>query len=153
MKKLAIAVLLIAILIGGFLIFSNSQSVSKLAPDNSPSANLESGGWESKTDDQASVTVTVTPIDLSVESREWKFIIALETHSVELDQDMTGVAVLIDDSGQEYTPTRWEGPEPGGHHREGVLVFSSITPYPQHLRLKIGEIGGVERLFSWALIE
>ena len=65
--------------------------------------------WETKTDDQADVTVTVTPRVLSLQSRGWKFDIILNTHSVELDQDMLSVVVLVDDAGTEYKPARFEG--------------------------------------------
>lgn len=109
--------------------------------------------WETKTDDQADVTVTVTPRVLSLQSRGWKFDIILNTHSVELDQDMLSVVVLVDDAGTEYKPGRFEGAGPGGHHREGILAFESIMPPPQHVTLKVRNIGNVERTFSWTLIE
>ena len=118
---------------GGFLIFYNPK------PEN----------WESKTDNQAAVSITVTSIDISSQSKEWKFDIVMDTHSVELDQDMTEFAVLIDDQDKEYKPIGWEGPS-GGHHREGVLVFDPIEPMPKYIELKIKNIGGVtERLFKW----
>ena len=73
----------------------------------------------------------------------------MDTHSVELDQDMTESAVLIDGQDKEYKPIGWEGPS-GGHHREGVLVFDPIEPMPKYIELKIKNIGGVtERLFKW----
>ena len=109
--------------------------------------------WESKTDDQLAVTVTVSPLDISLQSKEWKFDIVMSTHSVELDQDMTRATVLVDDSGKEYSPVKWEGAPAGGHHREGVLSFAPVTPYPQHLTLNIKDIGDVQRSFSWILTE
>jgi len=91
----------------------------------------------------------VTPLDLSPQSKEWKFDIGMNTHSVELDQNMTKIVVLLDDQGKEYKPLRWEGAEAGGHHREGVLIFNKITPIPKSLRLKIFDVGGVVRIFAW----
>ena len=108
--------------------------------------------WETKTDDQASVNVVVTPLDLSPQSAEWKFDVGMNTHSVELSQDMTQSVALVGDDGKTYQPTQWEGPA-DGHHREGILFFSPITPYPQQLTLKISDIGGVPRSFSWVLSE
>jgi len=133
-RTVTISVLVLAF-IGGFLIFyQNRPTEQKL---------------ESKVDDQALVTVAVTPINISSQSKEWKFDIVMDTHSVELDQDMTESAVLIDGQDKEYKPIGWEGPS-GGHHREGVLVFDPIEPMPKYIELKIKNIGGVtERLFKW----
>jgi len=133
MNKIILISILAIVLMGGFLIFYNPK------PEN----------WESKTDNQAAVSITVTPIDISSQSKEWKFDIVMDTHSVELDQDMTESAVLIDGQDKEYKPIGWEGPS-GGHHREGVLVFDPIEPMPKYIELKIKNIGGVtERLFKW----
>lgn len=140
---------LVLALIGGFLIFYNPKTVSTPTQNNSDVSDT-SKKWESKVDDQASVTVTVTPSDLGIESREWKFDIVMSTHSVKLDQDMTKVAIIVDDQGKEYAPTKWEGPV-GGHHREGVLTFNQIIPTPKSVELKISDLGSVVRTFSWQL--
>ena len=133
MNKIIIISILVIVLIGGFLIFYNPK------PEN----------WESKTDNQAAVSITIAPIDISSHSKEWKFDIVMDTHSVELDQDMTESAILIDDQDKEYKPISWEGSS-GGHHREGVLVFDPIEPTPKYIELKIKNVGGVtERLFKW----
>ena len=109
--------------------------------------------WEPKIDSWEDVTVTVTPevIDLSSKAAEWKFNVVMNTHSVELDQDLVEVATLSDDDGQEYRPLRWEGSPVGGHHREGALVFAPIMPYPQHLILNIKGVDGTRRSFSWII--
>jgi len=148
-KAITIFVLALAF-IGGFLIFYNPKPVSSPNENNSEAINTEQK-WESKIDEQASVTVTVTPSDLSLKSNEWKFDVVLSTHSVELDQDMTKVAILIDDYGKEYSPARWEGAPAGGHHREGILTFTKITPFPKSVELKISDIGDVVRIFNWQL--
>src|SRR3989344_2074671 len=112
-KAITIFVLALAF-IGGFLIFYNPKPASGPTKDNSQAIDTQQK-WESKIDEQASVTVTVTPSDLSLESNEWKFDVVLSTHTVELDQDMTEVAILTGDSGKEYSPARWEGAPAGGH--------------------------------------
>jgi hypothetical protein len=151
MKKTVTIIILVLAFIGGFLIFYKDRSPSD--QQNKVTSVSTSQKWETKTDDQASVTVVVTPLDLLFQSKEWKFDIGMNTHSVELDQDMTKVAVLVDDQGKEYQAVSWQGPEGGGHHREGVLAFNPITPYPQHLTLKVKDVGAVERTFSWTLNE
>lgn len=147
-KTITILVLALAF-IGGFLVFYNPKPASDPVQENSSVSETQQK-WESKIDEQASVTVTVTPILLLDKSEEWKFDVVMDTHSVELDQDMTKIAMLIDEQGKEYRALSWEGPT-GGHHREGILTFSKITPAPKSVELKITDIGGVVRTFNWQL--
>lgn len=105
-------------------------------------------GFEMKTDEQGQVTVKVTPQVLS--GNQWKFRVVLDTHSVDLVQDLIQMAELTDDQSNVYKPTAWEGAGPGGHHREGVLIFEAVNPAPSSIALKIKDVGGVpERLFKW----
>ena len=105
--------------------------------------------YETKTDTQGSVTIDVTP-KISAEDRQWKFAVVLDTHSIELDQDPLQVTILVDDQGREYRPVSWEGPGPGGHHREGNLIFDAIIPIPKYIELKIKDVGSIsERSFKW----
>ena len=150
MKKIIITILSIAAFVAGFIIFYQSRPTLQAPASNENQQSSNSQKWETKTDDQASVNVVVTPLDLSQQSSEWKFDVGMNTHSVELDQDMTKSTVLVDDQGKEYVPIKWDGPV-GGHHREGTLSFTPITPYPQHLTMKIKGVGGVDRSFSWTL--
>ena len=149
-KKTITVSILVLVFIGGFLVLYNPKPVPLPAQENAPVSGMQQK-LRSKVDDQASVTVTATPSDLGTESKEWKFDIVMSTHSVELDQDMTKVAALIDDSGKEYSPVRWEGAPAGGHHREGVLIFNKITPSPKSVELRISDMGGVFRNFNWQL--
>ncbi len=93
------------------------------------------------------VTVTVTPI---FSDTKWNFNVALDTHSEELNTDLTKVSVIVTDDGREYLPINWEGDPPGGHHREGILSFNPIVPQPRFIELILKNIGGVEeRKFLW----
>jgi ATP-dependent protease ClpP protease subunit len=149
-KTLTILTLALAFL-GGFLFFYRGGPTKELAPiaNQTSEQSTTKQTWETKTEEQESVTVVVTPLDLSLNSKEWKFNIVMDTHSVELDQDMTKIAVLVDDQGKEYKPIRWEGAEAGGHHREGVLIFNRIKPVSKSVELKISGIGDVVRSFTW----
>lgn len=147
-KTITIFILALAF-IGGFLVFYNPKPASSPTQSNSDAPSTLQK-WESKIDEQASVTVTVTPTLLSEESEEWKFDVVMDTHSVELDQDMTKIAILVDEQGKEYKALNWEGPT-GGHHREGIITFNKITPAPKSVELKISDIGGVVRSFTWQL--
>ena len=152
MKNTTAVILLIVAFIGGFLLLYQNRSVEQKTPDTNQENQQTSAkqNWESKTDDQFAVTITVTPLDISPQSKQWKFGIIMDTHLVELDQDMIKIVVLVDDKGKKYKPTTWEGPV-GGHHREGVLVFNAIEPMPKSIKLKISNIGDVIRNFTWQL--
>lgn len=101
-----------------------------------------------KTDEQGQVTVKVTPKTLN--DTEWKFDVIFDTHSVELDQDIMQIAELLDSQGNVYKPIAWEGAGPGGHHREGILIFNPTQPLPEYVELKIKDVGGIsERSFRW----
>ncbi len=153
MKKVVIVLLSLAVLIRGFLILYQNRAAQQKIPA-SPATGRQastSGKWESKVDDQASVTVTITPLDFSPGLKEWKFDIVMDTHSIELDQDLMKSVVLIDSRGREYPPINWEGPT-GGHHREGTLTFNAAEPVPSAIEIKVKDIAGIsERSFKWSL--
>ena len=103
---------------------------------------------EPQKNNDGQVTVTVTPLK-SASAGILEFEITLNTHSVELNEDLIKAAVLIADD-KNYTPTAWDGDPPGGHHREGILRFASISPQPESITLKIRNVGGVaERDFTF----
>lgn len=152
MKKQVTTITLIFVFVFGFFILYFSGPVKQkttITDQTSQQTNVKQS-WETKTDEQASVMVVVTPTDLSPNSKEWKFDIGMNTHSVELNQDMTKITALVDDKGKEYKPTTWSGPV-GGHHREGILIFSSIQPLPKYIELKIYGVGNIARNFTWKL--
>ena len=150
MNKIATLSIVALAFVGGFIIFYNPKPVSNSVQESSLTPSTQQK-WETEIDEQANVTVTVTPVDISSQSKEWRFDVVMDTHSVELDQDMTKIAILIDEQSNEYQPLAWEGPT-GGHHREGVLTFARITPTPKSIELKITNIGGVpSRSFAWNL--
>ena len=154
MKNTIITIAAIAILAIGFVLLYQNRPAEQKTPATPETAREASSSqkWETKTDDQAGVTIVVTPLDLAPESSEWKFDIGINTHSVELDQDMTKIVVLTDDQGKEYKPVAWDGAAPGGHHREGVLTFKAISPMSRSVELTIKNIGGIpERSFKWDL--
>lgn len=152
MNKTVLTILSIIILVGVFVVLYQNflagpkvLDINKIDQQTNAKQNLEP-----KTNEQVAVTITVTPIDVSSKSKEWKFDVVMDTHAVELDQDLIKNAVLIDDQGKEYKPIKWEGPV-GGHHREGTLIFNQITPTPKSVELKISGIGDVIRNFVWQL--
>ncbi len=112
---------------------------------------LEAGAYERKTDRENSVRVEVVPVQLA-SGLQAKFKIRMNTHSVDLSQDMVAVSTLKDEKGQEYRPVNWKGSPPGSHHRSGVLEFPALEGNPQSVTLTIRNIAKVpERIFEWKI--
>lgn len=106
-----------------------------------------------RTSDERSVKVEVTPLNRSAGADTLDFRVVLDTHSVELDYDLAKIAVLRDDRGNAYRPSSWQGPA-GGHHVDGVLHFVQareiMSPRPAYLELQIEGVAGVpRRSFRW----
>lgn len=104
--------------------------------------------WDAKIDDQPPVAIKVTPS--AIDEEFWKFEVSLDAHSGSLDDDLLKAAEIVDEKGDIYSPVRWEGAGPGGHHREGILIFKAVQSAPQIIKLKINGVGGIpERVFQW----
>lgn len=78
-----------------------------------------SGGWEHFVDQARADWWLLTPITLAFGTQ-----VAL---SVELGLDVARRATFTV-GGQPWTDPVWDGAGPGGHHREGTLVFTSTGP-------------------------
>lgn len=103
-----------------------------------------------KIDEQGPVSVSVTPPSILLGVGEWIFSTTLETHSWDLIEDIAAAASLVDDAGREYAAVRWDGDPPGGHHRQGALVFRPIVSSSKFIELRLRDMGGVAlRRFSW----
>ncbi|OGC50063.1 hypothetical protein A2716_01165 [candidate division WWE3 bacterium RIFCSPHIGHO2_01_FULL_40_23] len=92
------------------------------------------------------VEVLATP-KLSSTAFEVSFV--LDTHSVELNYDLTLLAVLTNEEGETLTPLKWKGDALGGHHRKGQLFFQPFPTMPKTLDLVINEIEGESVKFTW----
>lgn len=126
---------------------NSSPNESAVASTTAGSAN--SSGMEAQTVDGGSVSIKVTPAALK-RGQPLEFDIAMDTHSVDLANDMLKAVVLRDDSGMEFTPTAWNGPGGGGHHREGKIEFAPLTMSTKSLTLVVKNIAGVpERIYQW----
>lgn len=95
------------------------------------------------------VHVIVKPTALASD-KAVTFDVRLNTHSVELDQDLIVVSELRDDKGRIYRPDQWKGSPPGGHHRNGTLIFPVLKESAKSVTLIIRDIADVpERVFTW----
>ncbi|MBI2609558.1 hypothetical protein HYW53_00070 [Candidatus Giovannonibacteria bacterium] len=148
MSKIEIYIFIFALIVAGFFILKSAPLSKENISNDQSSEKIE---LETKTDEQKDVTVTVTPVDISEKSEKWKFNISMSTHIVELSQDMVLNSMLMDDRGKEYAAIQWEGAPPGGHHREGALIYNAIKPVPKSIELRIADVGGVIRTFKWSI--
>lgn len=131
----SLLVLSIAVVFGSYY-FISSSGTSSLASSNKFS-------FQTLASNENNVEFQVTPSNPS------EFQIAINTHSVELDFDLTQISTLYDDAGNAYKPLKWEGSEPGGHHRNGILKFPAINENAKSVKLAI--IDSAKREFKWSL--
>ncbi len=105
--------------------------------------------YKSQTNKESRVRVEVRPVQLGSEQAA-TFKVRMNTHSVELNQDMVAISVLKDSQDNEYQPLKWDGSPPSGHHRSGTLVFPPLKGKPDFVILIIRDIANVpERIFEW----
>lgn len=115
---------------------TTSKVVQKLMPQ-------ENSGGE--------VDVKVTPLVLKVGEKP-QFRLEFNTHSVELDFDVIKVVSLATDRGPLSGEISWDGNPPGGHHREGILTFSSTLKSTSSVNLILRDISGIpKREFTWQI--
>lgn len=142
-----IAVALVVGLYAGLFERSQQEEVREV-----PVGQNRVRSWSTISDDQPPVTLRVTPIEIGASFQKWKFRVVFDTHSGSLDHDVFKVIAFVDDNGRELSPQTWEGPGPGGHHREGVVVFDIPDPVPKKARLIIKGVGDIpQRDFAWDL--
>ena len=97
------------------------------------------------------VDIKATPLILKAGEKP-QFEIEFNTHSVELDFDISRIALLTDEAGNSDTSSTWEGSPPGGHHRSGALIFTAPLIQTKAVNLTIRHISGVsKREFTWQL--
>jgi len=136
------------VLVAALLILPLLAVIGVLQPDGDPKP---SNILETRENSEGDVSVFVTPRGDLVSDPIWNFEVTLNTHSVELLQDLAEVSDLVAGA-ESYSPIAWEGDASGGHHRSGILKFAPISPLPKEIELIISGIGGVDRRFRWELL-
>lgn len=153
MNKSSIYILMGSIIILVIIIlFSSFTSSSKPEQENDTTQSSHSDqNLSLQESDENNVVIVVKPKVIS-EGKKTQFEIQLNTHSVNLDFDLEKISKLIDENGNEYTDSTWEGSPPGGHHRNGVLTFDTPMVQTKTLRLiMIDESSIKERTFEWKI--
>lgn len=108
--------------------------------------------FQPRTNDSSGVRIVVTPRALTPGATIWEFDVMFDTHTKPLNDDLVAVSALVDEQGRSIRPISWQGDAPGGHHRKGILKFSSLAGNPTALELQMKGVGGVDlRTFRWEL--
>jgi hypothetical protein len=145
---------------------SNSQCPTSTSGENSvcsaatstpaTSESTTSQLYASVTDDQGAVTIEITPLSLDPKSDSFVFDVSMNTHSVDLNQDIAQLSTLSTNTGTSVLSSNWEGPS-GGHHVEGRLAFpamvdgKSILDGVTSITITIKDIAVPTRTFSWQI--
>ena len=112
---------------------------------------IDAGAYEMRSNRENSVRVDVKPVQL-VPGQPARFEVRMNTHSEPLEEDMVAVSSLKDNTGRVYQATAWQGSEPGGHHRKGVLEFPSLENNTESITLIIRKVAKIpERTFEWSV--
>jgi hypothetical protein len=122
----------------------------------SPGSDANGSAELKRSDGQGSITVEVTPLNLSDPADKLEFDVALDTHSVDLSMDLALLATLTTDTGVSFQAAKWEA-TPGGHHVSGLLIFPAtkdgkdLLEGASRLTLTIVNLDAPSRVFEWQL--
>ena len=121
-------------------------------PASDAGSHQSAPAFPARVSDAGRVVIEVRPLNLDRPEDTLHFQVAMNTHSVELNYDLTRLAVLRTDRGDEVTPVLWDGAR-GGHHVNGTLYFPAMDMKDvQWTELVIRDVAGVpERTFRWEL--
>jgi hypothetical protein len=112
---------------------------------------VDAGAYEMRSNRENRVRVDVKPVQLAP-GQPARFEVRMNTHSEALGEDMVSVSSLKDNAGRVYQATTWQGSEPGGHHRKGVLEFPKLEDDTESIKLIIRKVANVpERTFEWSV--
>lgn len=143
LNKILLTISLIVLIVVGFGVFKSR--------DKKEIPTLKTEKLVSQENDGGNVTVTAKPITLKVGEKP-VFDLEFETHSVDLSFDVTQITTLVDDKGNKFSKSNWNGTPSGGHHRSGTLSFNNSLAQTNNVELIIKSIAGVvERKFKWNL--
>lgn len=117
---------------------------------------IREDGFENSTrsDVQGAIEILVTPLNFQAPGTELRFEVSLDTHSVDLNYDLAGLAVLKTDTGLILPASLWDAPQ-GGHHVAGTLSFALSVEQASRLQsanqitLEVRDLGVPLRSLVW----
>ena len=105
---------------------------------------------EAKTNSQNGVEVVVKVKPLACDDfceNESTFEVSFTTHEGDLSFDLVKASTL-DIDGEILPAKSWDGGT-GGHHLSGTLTFPGVEKEPKKMILKMENIAGANRTFTW----
>ena len=101
-----------------------------------------SAGMDKNTTALATRTATAGPVAVSitpkrVDATGAAFAVELDNHSIDLDGNYATTSTLTV-NGTAWTPARWSGDGPTGHHRSGTLTFTAVGAPAGVAELRLG---------------
>lgn len=124
-------------------------------PENTPESSVVQWPDEDpRLDSQGAVEIEINPIDINQPREVLEFSISLNTHSVDLNMDLTQLVSLETDTGVKIPPSSWDGPT-GGHHLKGIMIFPAevdgtyVLEGATRMIITINDIDAPERVFVW----
>jgi hypothetical protein len=124
-RRLSIAAIAVVVLVGGGLILATR------ADDGAESGAANDTGLEAQTVSAGEIDIEIEPRQLDDQGAAFELV--LDTHSVELDVDLTDATLEV--AGTAWRVAGWDGDDPSGHHREGELRFEPGGPATGTARL------------------
>ena len=149
MKNIILIIVALIVIGAGAWILWKKKTISKSANDTS-NVSEATKFQESKTDSQNGVEVVVKIKPLVCDEfceNEATFDVSFTTHEGDLSFDLVKASRLEID-GQILQAKSWDGGS-GGHHLNGTLTFPGIEKKPTKMILRIENIAGANRTFTW----
>lgn len=148
-KILTLTFIIVLIIVVFSVSRSSNGNITSLSQNQPATKQQSTGKFSPQVNEEANVSIEVTP-KVVEKGKDPQFQITFNTHSVDLAFDVTKVIVLVDDKGNNYTDSSWNGSDPGGHHRNGTLSFNKPLADAKYIELIIKDVAGVsERKFKW----
>lgn len=145
-NRILLMIFALVLLLISFIVFK-SKKVTLSSQNNNQVKNQ----LMTQQKEENNVTVEVTPKTLEA-GKNPVFDLNFNTHSVDLDFDITKISSVVDNKGNVLNSSVWKGSGSGGHHRSGTLSFNVPLSQIKSAELIIKNIAGIaERKFRWQL--
>lgn len=120
-----------------FAVACGSDSTTSSSPPASEQSTQvpASSALATKTVEAGAVTVKIDPVRVDAAGAEFK--VSFDTHSVDLDFDVSRNATLTV-AGAPWPGATWSGDGPDGHHRAGTIRFGPGGPAQGAAELSLG---------------
>jgi hypothetical protein len=112
-----------------------------------PPSPLDSPPTTQNSQPAAAVTVAVNFLPSQSDPQTIAFEVILNTHSVDLDDIDFLKSVVLETSGQKFSPIEVKT-EDSGHHRSATVKFTRVSPPAKVIFLKTDQIAGQEFEFK-----